>query len=539
MSQTAAPAAPPEAELPGLTHRQILTVLTGLMLGMFLGALDQTIVSSAIRVIADQLHGQTAQAWVTTAYLIAATLSTPLYGKLSDIYGRKPLYLTAISLFLVGSVLCGTANSIYELAAFRGLQGLGGGGLMSLALTIIADMVPPRQRSRYQGYFMGTFGIASVIGPVAGGLFAGMNTFLGIAGWRWVFLVNVPVGLIALVVVANVLNVHTERVRHRVDFGGALALVVALVPVLTVAEQGREWGWSSPISLTMYGVGAAGLVIFVITEWLMGEQALLPLRMFRRSSFRMGNILNFIVGVGMFGGLTSVPLYLQIVKGMSPTTAGMLMLPMTAGILISTMVAGKLISRFGRLKPFPVVGSAVMATALFLFSGVSPDTSMIRIGVTAFVLGAGLGLLMQTLTLVVQTSASKTDLGVATASVNLFRQTGGTVGAAVFLSILFSTVGDRIGNSMRSAMTSSEFLGALRDPAVMSDPHNQRFVHALHGGGGLDLNDTSFLNSLDPRLARPVLEGFSSSMDTVFFTGGCVLVAAFALTWLLRNIKLD
>ena len=210
MSETAAPSAS-TAQSGGPTHRQIVTVLTGLMLGMFLGALDQTIVSTAIRVIADQLHGQTMQAWVTTAYLIASTITTPLYGKLSDIYGRKPLYLTAISLFLVGSLLCGISNSIYELAAFRAIQGLGGGGLMSLALTIIADLVPPRQRSRYQGYFMAVFGTSSVVGPVVGGLFAGMDTFLGVDGWRWVFLVNLPVGIVALAVVAKVLNVRTER----------------------------------------------------------------------------------------------------------------------------------------------------------------------------------------------------------------------------------------------------------------------------------------------------------------------------------------
>ncbi|GAA0510479.1 MDR family MFS transporter [Saccharopolyspora thermophila] len=537
MSETAALRA--QTATPGLTHRQILTVLTGLMLGMFLGALDQTIVGSAIRVIADQLHGQTAQAWVTTAYLITSTITTPLYGKLSDIYGRKPLYLSAISLFLVGSLLCGLAGSIYELAAARAIQGLGGGGLMSLALTIIADMVPPRQRSRYQGYFMATFGTASVIGPVVGGLFADMDTFLGIDGWRWVFLINVPVALVALAVVARVLNVTTERVRHRVDYLGAAALVVLLVPLLTVAEQGREWGWLSPLALAMYGIGAVGLVLFVLAERRMGAEALLPLRMFRLPSFRMGNLLNFLVGIGMFGGLSSLPLYLQIVKGLNPTEAGLMLLPMTAGIMIATGVVGKLVARTGRLKVFPILGAACMAVALFLFSLVKVDTSLVQVGATAVLMGAGLGMLMQTLTLVVQTDATPRDLGVATASVNLFRQTGGTVGAAAFLSVLFSTVGGRIADALSAAATTPEFQAAARDPEVLANPQNRTFLAALRSGGNLDLNDTSFLYGLDPRLAHPVLEGFASSMSTVFFVGGCVVLVAFALTWFLRDVRLD
>lgn len=523
----------------GPTRRQIVTVLIGLMAGMFLGALDQTVVSSAMRVIADELHGQTAQAWVTTAYLITSTISTPLYGKLSDIYGRKPLYLAAISLFLIGSLLCGMADSIYQLAAFRAVQGLGGGGLMSLGLTIVADMVPARERSRYQGFFMAVFGIASVVGPVVGGLFAGMDTLLGVGGWRWVFLINVPLAAVALVVVAKVLNVRTERVQHRIDYGGAMALVIALVPLLTVAEQGRDWGWASPLALTMCAIGAVGLVLFVFAEHRMGAEALLPLRMFRLHSFRTGNVLNFIVGIGMFGGLLSVPLYLQIVKGLSPTAAGLLMLSMTLGIMTTTGLAGALISRTGRLKIFPMAGSAIMAVALLLFSTIGVDTSLVRIGVLAYLLGCGLGLLMQTLTLVVQTDASTQDMGVATASVSLFRQTGGTIGAAAFMSVLFTTVGDRIGERMHAASANPEFLAAASDPAVLADPVNRAFVESAQGGpSGLDLNDTSFLEQLDPRLARPILEGFADSMDTVFLAGGCVMVVAFALTWLLRDVRL-
>jgi EmrB/QacA subfamily drug resistance transporter len=539
MSHTPVRPAPAEATGAGPSHRQILTVLTGLMMGMFLAALDQTIVASAVRMIADQLHGQASQAWVTTAYLIAATVSTPLYGKLSDIYGRKPLYLVAISLFLVGSVLCGTATSIHQLALFRGLQGLGGGGLMSLALTIIAGLVPARQRSRYQGYSMATFGVASVVGPVLGGLLAGRDSFLGVDGWRWVFLLNVPLALAALIVVVRVLNVRTERVRHRVDYWGSAALAVALVPLLMVAEQGRDWGWGSAAALATYGISALGFTVFVVVERTMGAEALLPLRMFRQPAFRLGNIIAFVVGIGLFGGLTSLPLYLQIVRGLSPTRSGLLMLPMMVGIIVAIGVVGRLIAKTGRVKAFPVIGSAAMAVGLFLFSLVTPDTSLVQVGLNALVLGGGLGLLIQTLTLVVQSDATRHDLGVATASVTLFRQTGGAVGAAVFLSILFSTVADRIAGAMRAAAGSPEFAAAMRDPAVLADPHNQAFLKSIQGSDGLDLNDTSFLDVIDPRLARPVLEGFSSSLDTVFFVGGCVAMVAFVLAWLLPDIRLD
>lgn len=538
MARTASRAAQAGRTNAGPSRRRIFTVLAGLMMAMFLGALDQTIVSSAIRVIADQLHGQTAQAWVTTAYLITSTITTPLYGKLSDIYGRKPLYLGAISIFLAGSLLCGAANSIAQLAAFRAVQGVGAGGLMSLSLTIVADLVPARERAKYQGYLMAVFGMASVVGPVLGGLFAGLDTFAGIAGWRWVFLVNLPVGLVALGVVGKVLHVHTERVRYRVDFLGALALVAFLLPLLTVAEQGREWGWLSPTSLLMYGIGAVGLVLFVLAERYMGEEAVLPLRMFRLPSFRTGNVLNLLVGVGMFGGLMIVPLYLQIVQGLSPTKAGLMMLAMTAGIMLATGIVGRLVARTGRLKPFPIVGSAVMAVALLLFGFIRTDTSLPQVAVLTLVFGFGLGLLMQTLTLVVQSDATSTDLGVATASSNLFRQLGGTIGTAAFLSVLFSTVGGRIGENMRSAVATPEFTSALRDPAVLADPANREFVQSFRSGG-MDLNDTSFLTRIDPRLAQPVLDGFADSMNTVFLVGSCVVGVAFVLTWFLRDVRLD
>jgi EmrB/QacA subfamily drug resistance transporter len=514
-----------------LTHRQIMTVLSGLLLGMFLAALDQMIVASAMKTIADQLHGQTLQAWATTAYLITATITTPLYGKLSDIYGRKPMYLAAISLFLAGSLLSGIATSMYELAAFRAVQGLGAGGLMSLAFAIMADIISPRERSKYSAYFMAVFGSASVLGPVIGGVFAGMSSFLGVTGWRWVFLVNVPIALLALFVVARVLNIPHQRVNHRIDFGGAIALTVGLVPLLIVAEQGREWGWASGLSIAMYVVGVLGLVAFVWVENRMGDEAMLPMRMFRNHTFSLGNTINFVLGVGMFGGMVSIPLYLQIVKGVTPTTAGLMLLPMTFGIMSATAIAGKVTSSTGRYKIFPIIGAGLMATALFLLSTIGTDTPSWLVMIYMFIMGAGLGQCMQTLLLAIQNDAEPRDMGVATASATFFRQIGGTVGTAVFLSILFSTVGDKIAEGLRAAAQTDAFRAALGQ--------NPEFAKMLQGGGGVDINNTEFLNGLDPVLAKPFLDGFSSAIDTVFLTGGIVMIAAFVLVWFLREKPLS
>ena len=491
-----------------LSHREIMTVLAGLMLGMLLAALDMTIMASATKTIADELHGQTIQAWVTTAYLITSTISTPLYGKLSDILGRKPMYLAAITLFLVGSVLSGFASSMYELAAFRAVQGLGAGGLMSLALAIIADLVSPRQRSRYQGYFMGIWGVSSVAGPVVGGFFAGAGTFAGIDGWRWVFLVNVPIGIVALIVVAKFLNVPHTRVNHRVDYWGAGALAMALVPLLIVAEQGRTWGWGSATSLAMYGIGAVGIVAFVFVERHMGDEALLPLRLFRRSVFSLTNVINFIMGVGMFGMMMSLPLYLQIVKGATPTESGLLTLPMTAGILVASMGSGILISKTGRYKRFPIMGMAIVSVSMFLFAQIGVDTPLSQSMLIMGLAGIGLGLCMQTLILAIQNDVPARDMGVATSSATFFRSIGGTVGTAVFLSILFTVT-----------------LGRLPGGGT--------------GQGGIDLNDTSFLATLSPEQARPILEAFTAGIDTVFTVGGFVLAVGFVLMWFLREVPLS
>jgi EmrB/QacA subfamily drug resistance transporter len=530
-----APAAP---DRPLLGHRQILTIFAGLMVGMFLAALDQTIVATSIRTIADDLGGLSLQAWATTAYLITGTISTPLYGKLSDLYGRKPLFLTAIGVFVVGSVACAFATSMYQLAAFRALQGLGAGGLFSLALTIIGDIVAPRERARYQGYFVAVFGTSSVLGPVAGGFFAGQPELLGITGWRWVFLINVPLGIAALVVVSRVLNIPHTRREHRIDWPGAVALAVGLVPLLVLAEQGRAWGWTSPWALLCYALGAVGLLLFVLAERRIGDDALLPLRFFRNGVFAWGSLAGFVAGMGMFGALALLPLYLQIVKGSTPTEAGLQTLPLVLGIMSMSIFSGQFISRTGRYKIWPVVGLSLMIVGIGLLSRIGVDTPYWQTALIMVVVGWGLGGNMQPLTLAVQNATPPKDMGVATASATFFRQMGGTLGTAVFLSVLFSALPNRIVENFRAAAPDPAFTAALRDPAVLADPANQPVLAAVRGGAAPNLDDSSYLSAVDPVLARPILEGFASSMATVFLCAAAVLVVGLVAVLRMKEVPL-
>ncbi|WP_085873772.1 MULTISPECIES: MDR family MFS transporter [unclassified Nocardioides] len=509
------------------SHRQVLTILSGLMLGMFLGALDQTIVSTSIRTIADDLNGLSVQAWVTTAYLITATITTPIYGKLGDLYGRKKLFMFAITVFVLGSVLCTFATSMYQLAAFRAFQGLGAGGLFTLVLAIIGDIVSPRERARYTGYFMAMFGTSSVLGPLIGGFFAGQATILGIAGWRWVFLVNVPIGIAALVVVIRTLHIHHVRRQVRIDWWGAVALVVALVPLLTVAEQGREWGWDSPRSVTAYVVGGLGLVAFYLAEQMMGDAALIPLRLFRIRAAAVTISASVIVGMAMFGGIMLLPLYMQIVHGASPTEAGLLMLPMVAGMMVGSIGSGQVISRTGHIRMFPIAGSALIVVGLLLLSLCGADTRMTWVSLSMLVLGLGLGNCMQPLLLIVQSAVPPTEIGVATSSATFFRQIGGTLGVAIFLSVLFSTVG-----------------GNIQDE-IQAEAQTPQWQQAVAAGGGLDpsvvakvQDDSSFIDTLDPVFAHPFKVGFAESMDLVFVLAAGVGVLAFLILLLLPPVEL-
>jgi EmrB/QacA subfamily drug resistance transporter len=494
-----------------LTHRQIVAILSGLMMAMFLAALDQTVVSTAMRTIADDLHGFSIQAWATTAFLITSTIATPLYGKLSDMYGRKPFILFAVGVFIAGSALCGLAQSMYQLAAFRAVQGIGAGGLFSLALAIIGDVVPPRERAKYQGYFLAVFGTSSVLGPVLGGFFAGAHTILGVAGWRWIFYINVPIALIAFLVIMRVLHIPQTRRRHRIDWPGAVALIICLVPLLTVAEQGRGWGWGSGRAVACYVIGAAGLVLFLLAEWRYRDEALIPLRLFRGRTFAVSSGSSFILGMAMFGGMLVLPLYLQIVKGATPTRAGLMTLPLVLGIMAGSILAGQTIARTGRYRIFPIVGSAFMLLALLLFVGVGADTPLWQTMLVMALMGLGLGGNMQPIVTAAQNAASPHDIGVSTSTVTFFRSMGGTLGAAVFLSILFSALPEKIKSSFASASTTPEF-----QAAAAAHPDQVRALQEASSGSAASLNDTSFVNQLADTLSHPFKVGFSDSMSLVF-----------------------
>jgi len=527
-----------------MTHRQILFVIFGLMAGMFLSSLDQTIVGTSMRTIADDLDGLSLQAWVTTAYLITSTIATPIYGKLSDIFGRRPLFIIAIVIFLVGSLAAGFSTSMYELAVFRALQGLGAGGLMALPLAIMGDILAPRERAKYQGYFLAVFGVSSLIGPLVGGLFAGADQILFITGWRWVFLVNLPVGIIALAMVLRFLHIPHTRRKVRIDWWGAATVVIALVPLLLVAEKGRDWGWDSFYAITCYIVGGLGIAAFIISEKLMGDDALIPLKLFKHPTFSMSTVLGVLVGFGMFGAMMTIPLYLQLVNGATPTESGLLSLPMILGLMISSIASGQIIARTGRYRVFPTLGTAFMAIGFFWLTFLTADKPLIWIMVGMLLIGLGLGQLMQTLTIAAQNSVGPRDIGVATSSSTFFRQIGGTLGTAILFSVLFTRIPQTIADAFASTSVKNGIAEAVADPKVLADPANKQilelFQQAQNGGSvgnALD-GDTSFLNGSDPRLAAPFLEGFNNAAVSVYWVALAVVLIAFVLSFFLKAAPL-
>jgi EmrB/QacA subfamily drug resistance transporter len=535
MARAERKAAAAESAVSGvMTPRQVKLVLVGLMSGMFLSALDQSVVGAAMRTIADDLKGQELQAWVTTAYLITSTVATPIYGKLGDIFGRRKLFIVAISIFIFGSLLCGTATDMFQLAGWRAVQGVGAGGLFTLALTVLADIVPPRERAKYQGAFLAVFGTSSVLGPIVGGLFAGANEILWIGGWRWVFLINLPIGLAALAMVVAFLHVPHTAKKHRIDWLGAMTIVMAVVPLLLVAENGRDWGWGSAMSIAMYTTGAVGIVLFIFAERAAKEEAILPLSLFKSSTFSMSTILGVLVGVGMFGGMMTLPLLLQIVMGASPTDAGFMMLPMVGGMMTATIISGQVTSRTGKYKVFMVVGPIVLTAGYLSLTTFTADTPYWQVSIGMVLIGLGLGQLMQTLTLAAQNSVPASEIGVATSSATFFRQMGGTLGVAIFISILFNNLVDTIPKAFKQPDIQAGIKDALADPAVTGDPNNAEFITSLQSGNMAELagklnTDSSFLTNLDPRLARPFLVGFAEAGVTVFASAAVVVAIAIVI----------
>jgi EmrB/QacA subfamily drug resistance transporter len=489
----------------GMTHRQILVVMSGLMLGLFLAALDQTIVATALPTIVGELGGLEHLSWVVTAYLLASTVTAPLYGKISDLYGRKIVFQVAIGLFLIGSALCGIAQNMPQLIGFRAIQGLGAGGLFVMALTIVGDVVSPRERGRYQGYFGAVFAVSSIAGPLLGGW------LVDNIDWRWVFYINLPIGLIALFVTASVLNLPFHRQEHRIDYPGAALLVAGVGALLLVTVWGgREYEWGSPLIM---GLAIAGLALVGIFLWWESriEEPILPLRLFRDRTFSLTSAAGFIVGLAMFGGIVFLPLFLQIVIGASATNSGLLLTPMMLGVIIASVGGGRLITKTGRYKIFPVVGALLAALALFLLSTMGVGTALLAASVYMLILGTGLGLMFQVLVLAVQNSVEMRDLGVATSANTFFRTLGGSFGTALFGAIFTS----RLTANLARLMPGSEL-----------------------GGGGDLISSPQIILALPPETKANVILAFADSTSTVFLVAVPFALLAFLLVLLMPELPL-
>ncbi|WP_131742703.1 MFS transporter [Actinomadura roseirufa] len=489
--------------------RELFAILGALMLALLLAALDQTIVSTALPTIVSDLGGLNHLSWVVTAYLLASTASTPLWGKLGDQYGRKRLFQASIVLFLAGSALCGLAQGMTQLIVFRALQGLGGGGLMVLVVAIVGDVVPPRERGRFQGLFGAVFGVASVCGPLLGGW------FVDNLSWRWVFYINVPIGVVALLVIAAVLPAATgERERHRIDYPGTLLIVGwAVGLVLMTTWGGTRYDW---LSAPIIGLGAGSVALIAV--WLLVErraaEPVMPPRLLADSVFALGSAISFAVGFAMFGALTFLPIFLQVVHGVSPTLSGVYLLPMMLGMLVSSIGSGQLISRTGRYKVFPVVGTPLIAAALYLCSRLDENSSTASMSLRFALLGFGLGLVMQVLVIAVQNAVSYRDLGAATSGVTFFRQIGGSFGVAVFGSVF----GDRLAAHVEG-LAKDRLLPPGFDPAAVQ-------------------GNPKLLDRYPAQVQDGVLHAYAQSIDTVFLWAVPVAGAAFVLTWFLREVPL-
>jgi EmrB/QacA subfamily drug resistance transporter len=483
-----------------LSPRQVRIVIGGLLLVLLLAALDSTIVATALPTIVGEMGGLTHLSWVVTAYLLAQTVVTPLYGKLGDLYGRKRVVQVAIVIFLVGSALCGLSRSMTQLIIFRAIQGLGGGGLMVTTQAVIGDVVPPRDRGRYQGIFGAVFGLSSIAGPLIGGYF---TTHLS---WRWIFYINLPLGVIAIAVIAVTLPSASKRVSHAIDYLGAALLATALSGTIVVTDLGgMTYPWNSPIILSLIAVVIIATIAFIRVEQKAAEPVL-PLRLFRNKTFVVSVLVGLIVGFALFGSVTYLPLFLQVVKGDSPTTSGLRMIPMMGGMLVSSIVSGQLISRRGRYKSFPIIGTAVMVIGLFMLSRVREETSITSTSLVMMVLGLGLGMVMQVLVLAAQNAVDYKDLGVATSGATLFRLIGGSVGTAVLGAIFASDLHERLAATLLPGSGAGTDGANVSPGAIAQLPEGVRHLYTA---------------------------GFTGSLNTVFLVATFIGFTGFVLAWML------
>lgn len=484
-----------------LTHRQILVVYSGLMAGMLVAALDQTVVATALPTIVGDLGGLDHLSWVVTAYLLTSTVSVPLYGKVSDLLGRKVVFQAAIAIFVAGSILAGLSRNMLELVAFRALQGVGGGGLMAMAQAIIGDIVSPRDRGKYQGYLGAVFAFSSVVGPLLGGFFVDHLT------WRWVFYINVPVGALALAITSTALTLPYRRVQHAIDYlGAALVMGGATCLLLVTVWGGTRYPWGSRTIVGLAIAGVALLVLFLIQEG-RAPEPLIPLRLWRDRVFSVASGLEFLVGFAMFGGIIFLPLYLQTVGGASAENSGILILPLMAGMMTTSIASGRIITRTGRYKVFPVVGTATIALGLYLLSTMGVGTSRLASSAYMVVLGLGMGMIVQVMVLAVQNAVPHRDLGTATATESFVRSMGGAFGVAVYGAIL----NDRLAY------------------------HLARLLPAGAGGaiGGDLTGSPQAIRQLPPPIRDAVLLALARSIHTVFLSAVPLAILAFLVTWIL------
>jgi len=495
-----------------LSHSEIMTIIVALIVTMLLAALDQTIVGTALPKIANDLGGLSQYSWVATSYLLTSAVVTPLYGKISDMFGRKKIMQFAIIMFLLASFLCGAAQNMTQLIIFRGLQGVGGGGLMVLAMAVMGDIVAPAQRGRYQGYFGAVFGIASVAGPLLGGFFADAHSILGIPGWRYIFYINLPLGLIALGMLQARLHLHTVKSPHKVDWSGAgLMAISAASLLLATTWGGTEYAWGSDVIIGLFTLAVVAGALFVWREFY-AREPILPMELFRNGVFRVTTLLSFILGMIMLGAMIFLPQYQQIVRGDSATKSGLMLLPLIAGMMTASIGSGRLISKIGRYRYFPLIGSVLLTLAFWLFSHIAVDTSRVWMGVWMVFLGLGMGCIMPTLNLATQNAVDKKHLGTAVGAITFFRTIGSSLGAAIFGAILTNRLTAHIMSDIGGNMGSAAAKG-------------------LH-------NSTAALATLPATIRDKVLVAFSQSFADVFRIGIPMVIVALIIALFLRDVKL-
>ena len=505
-----------------LTHKEIMFVLSGLMVGMLLAALDQTIVSTALKRIVEDFNGLEHYTWVVTAYLLTSTASTPLYGKISDLYGRRPVFQFAIITFLIGSFAAGAATSMTQLIAFRAVQGLGAGGLMSLTFVIIGDIISPRERGKYQGYFGGVWGLSSVAGPLLGGYFSDHAQILGVTGWRWIFYINLPFGIAALIITSMSLHIPKVKREHSIDYLGALLLVSGVSSLLLgISVYGPQDGWKTSKTLISLAVALALILLFIFQES-RAKEPILPLTLFKNHTFSVTSVMAFIIGAGMFGAIIMLPLYLQVVKGDSATSAGLKLIPFMIGIVTMSIVSGKMITKHGHYKRFPIIGLALMTVGLAMLSTLTESTPFWQLSIYSILIGAGLGFSMQTVVIALQNAVDFKDLGVATSANTFFRSIGATIGVALFGTVYASRLAHNLPIEIEKLRASN--------PAALVGATPEKFV-ALK-------ENTAVLKTFTPELQVGIINAFVNSFHIVFLTAVPITVIGFFIAFMLRETPL-